>query len=198
MSHDNDRGGLVPPEEIRAFFASFDLDEKPPVPTTEQVELEAKRQRLRAELCAREAADRAGASLFDLEPVRAGKSPIETALIGELAAHSTAGPGEAPCRDGEPLFAIGSWWAFSQLAIGPYTADIALVRGDEDVGVVVECDGHAFHERTPAQAEHDKRRDRFMVAAGWLVARFAGREINRNVTACALEVFDLLRAKERA
>jgi very-short-patch-repair endonuclease len=59
--------------------------------------------------------------------------------------------------------------------------------------VVVECDGHDYHERTAAQAEHDRARDRAMTAAGYRVFRFTGREIWRNPQACADEVLRYLR-----
>lgn len=187
----SDPSAKVPVSELLAFFRSFDEPESSP----EQTALAARRAQLLADVRAKEAADRYGASLFDLEPVSVGKSPIETKLIAELAARSSAGPGGAPCRDGEPLFRIGNWWAFSQLQIGTYSADIAFVRGEDDAGVVVECDGHDFHERTPQQAAHDKQRDRFMAARGWVVIRFTGGEIHKDVSRCAWDVSDVLRAR---
>ena len=33
----------------------------------------------------------------------------------------------------------------------------------------MECDGHDFHERTKEQASSDKKRDRSLQAAGFLV-----------------------------
>jgi very-short-patch-repair endonuclease len=58
--------------------------------------------------------------------------------------------------------------------------------------VVVECDGHQFHERTAEQAEHDRARDRAMTAAGYRVFRFTGREIQRDARRCANEVIAYL------
>lgn len=54
--------------------------------------------------------------------------------------------------------------------------------------LVVECDGHDFHERTKRQARHDKQRDRIMSRYGYTVLRFAGSEINDNARRCAMEV----------
>lgn len=79
--------------------------------------------------------------------------------------------------------------------------DFAMVRFevDEDRNptalirsplVVVECDGHQFHERTPAQAERDRSRDRAFQAAGHVVFRFTGRELWRDPIACAEQVED--------
>lgn len=69
-----------------------------------------------------------------------------------------------------------------QIPIGPYKADMALVCHSvfEEVApftVVIECDGHAYHERTKEQAAHDKQRDRYMQCAGFTVLRFTGSEI---------------------
>lgn len=59
--------------------------------------------------------------------------------------------------------------------------------------VVVECDGHDFHEKTKEQAAHDKKRDRVMTAAGFRVFRFTGSEIYKDAPACANEVSEYLR-----
>lgn len=58
--------------------------------------------------------------------------------------------------------------------------------------LVVECDGHEFHEKTKKQAARDKARDRAIVAAGASVIRFAGSEIYRDAGACADEVFGII------
>jgi very-short-patch-repair endonuclease len=57
--------------------------------------------------------------------------------------------------------------------------------------LVVECDGHDFHERTKEQAEHDKKRDRKLTELGYTVLRFTGREIWRDPMACALQAIDI-------
>lgn len=59
---------------------------------------------------------------------------------------------------------------------------------DEVFYVVVECDGHAFHERTKDQAQRDKARDRAMTAEGLMVFRFTGAEIYADANKCASEI----------
>jgi len=54
--------------------------------------------------------------------------------------------------------------------------------------VIVECDGHEFHERTKEQATRDKARDRNLQALGFQVFRFTGSEIFAQACKCALEV----------
>jgi very-short-patch-repair endonuclease len=69
-----------------------------------------------------------------------------------------------------------------QLSIGSYRADIAvIVKGPhgKKLRIAVECDGHDFHEKTKAQAERDKKRDRDMQKLGWMVFRFTGSELFR-------------------
>lgn len=59
-------------------------------------------------------------------------------------------------------------------------------------GLVVECDGHEFHEKTKTQAARDKARDRDLVAAGYQVMRFTGSEIWRDPFRCADAVLGLV------
>ena len=58
--------------------------------------------------------------------------------------------------------------------------------------VFIECDGHAFHERTPQQAEYDRRRDRLVQEAGIPILRFTGREIYRDPFDCAAQVVNFI------
>lgn len=58
--------------------------------------------------------------------------------------------------------------------------------------MVIECDGHDFHERTKAQAKHDRQRDRLLQSFGFLVYRFTGQEIWEDVFACAAQAIDSL------
>lgn len=68
---------------------------------------------------------------------------------------------------------------------------------DDDQSVVVECDGHDFHERTKEQAERDRSRDRRFQELGHAVFRFTGREIYRDAVRCADQVFSFLDGKEK-
>lgn len=86
---------------------------------------------------------------------------------------------------------------WSQVKIGKYTADflIAYRPGRRDIRyLVIECDGHEFHERTKEQAERDRRRDREMQAAGIPVLRVTGAEVWRSPVKAAFDV--LIAAKQ--
>lgn len=56
--------------------------------------------------------------------------------------------------------------------------------------VLVECDGHDFHERTREQARRDKRRDRELQKLGFPVFRYTGSDVWRDPLGAALEVVD--------
>mgnify|MGYP003580046510 CR=1 FL=1 len=58
--------------------------------------------------------------------------------------------------------------------------------------MIVECDGHEFHERTKQQARRDKQRDRFFQSIGYKVLRFTGSEIWADPDECASEIIEQL------
>lgn len=82
--------------------------------------------------------------------------------------------------------------------VGSYTVDFALtvpasVAFDgEEIRIAIECDGFYYHDRTPKQAEHDKKRDRYLALHGWRVMRFAEAEIVRDARGCAEQVIHYL------
>lgn len=81
-----------------------------------------------------------------------------------------------------------------QASVLKYKADFLFtvrVKGKERK-VVVECDGHDFHDRTKEQAQRDKSRDRDMTNNGYIVIRFTGSEIYRRTHGCAEEIASLL------
>lgn len=78
----------------------------------------------------------------------------------------------------------------SQMTLGPYIADFAFMSccNGRVAKLIVECDGHEWHEKTKEQAQRDKVRDRHFVRNDWQVLRFTGSEINRDAAACAEEI----------
>lgn len=54
--------------------------------------------------------------------------------------------------------------------------------------LIVECDGHDFHERTKEQAARDRDRDRQAQLAGIEIFRFTGSELWRDPLGCADQV----------
>ena len=87
---------------------------------------------------------------------------------------------------------------------GKYRADLYLYLsrcrypGNEDTDepnfpewgrIVVEVDGHEFHEKTKQQASYDKKRDREFNLDGYRVIRFTGSDVFNDPMLCAEHVF---------
>lgn len=86
---------------------------------------------------------------------------------------------------------------FPQCHIDGYRVDFLIGvkrEGGSVPWLVVECDGHDFHERTKEQAAKDRSRDRDLQAKGYRVFRFTGSELYRKPLGCASETWDWLRA----
>lgn len=129
------------------------------------------------------------------------ESPIELALYLALVhcsltrnppvlAVSLPGLDIARVRAMEGFLADASAAIVPQLQLGPHRVDFGAVIkcGSQERILVIECDGHDWHERTADQAAKDKARDRYMVEQGFAVLRFTGREIWRDALACARQI----------
>ena len=78
--------------------------------------------------------------------------------------------------------------------IGPYRVDFFIsnqegnLKESEKSRIVIECDGHDFHEKNKEQVKRDKRRDRFLQSQGFTVFRYSGSEIWENAEKLADEI----------
>lgn len=59
--------------------------------------------------------------------------------------------------------------------------------------VVVECDGHQFHEKTKEQVKRGNQRDYDLKMCGYDVIHFSGSELYNNPQECVQKVVDYLR-----
>lgn len=66
---------------------------------------------------------------------------------------------------------------------------------DHDYKLVIECDGHEFHEKTKEQVEKRNNRDMDLKSAGYDVLHFSGSQIFKNPIECANKVFDYINSK---
>jgi very-short-patch-repair endonuclease len=81
-----------------------------------------------------------------------------------------------------------------QAKVGEYRTDFLItMKGGQRI--IVECDGHDYHERTKEQARRDKSRDRWFVAQNIRVLRFTGSEIYRDTENCVAEIANLIEAE---
>lgn len=78
-----------------------------------------------------------------------------------------------------------------QHQIGEFRVDF-FIKFDGRAPVVIECDGHDFHERTKEQARKDKSRDRELMKLGHTVIRFTGSEIWEDPKKCANQIFEII------
>jgi very-short-patch-repair endonuclease len=69
-----------------------------------------------------------------------------------------------------------------QHGIGRYRVDFAIYA--REMRLVVEVDGHEWHEKTKEQAARDKRRDRDLQQEGWAVFHFTGSEVWNDPFGC--------------
>jgi very-short-patch-repair endonuclease len=81
-----------------------------------------------------------------------------------------------------------------QCKVSSYTADFVFtVEGilGAIIKLVIEIDGHDWHEKTKEQAAYDKRRDREIAKSGHIVLRFTGSEIFTNAKKCICEILEI-------
>lgn len=89
---------------------------------------------------------------------------------------------------------IGSWetplFMGTQFYALDWPVDFIFTLNGDGTGpiLVVECDGHEFHERTKEQAAKDRSRDRRLQEAGYTVFRFTGSEIWRDPCKCSDQI----------
>lgn len=92
--------------------------------------------------------------------------------------------------DGKVVVAQGVYLD-AQQKIGKYRVDFVLSQFDcgppDDVRIVIELDGHAFHDKDKHQRAYEKARDRFLVRQGYKVLHYTGAEVVADPYAVAHE-----------
>lgn len=66
---------------------------------------------------------------------------------------------------------------------------------DVDIKIVVECDGHNFHQKNKQQVKRDNERQIALQLAGYDVIRFSGSQIYENPIKCVEQVYNLAEMK---
>lgn len=126
------------------------------------------------------------------------ESPIERLLLSRLvfirvygSAPAVGSTEMAPDLHNRTKASPDVAFLLMQWPVLEYRADACLCFRDylgELVYIVIECDGHDYHERTKKQAARDRSRDREMMTAGYYVMRFTGAEIYADPAKCARQV----------
>jgi very-short-patch-repair endonuclease len=142
------------------------------------------------------------------------ESPIEELFfLALVSAASAVHDGALPIIDGsepapfeffnaaavQPQYVVGRYRVDFKVSV--YEVDLKdssdLATADDGApaehlwksgSILVEVDGHDFHERTKEQASHDKEKDRALQAAGFKVYRYTGSDIWHRCMDAAVEV----------
>jgi len=146
-------------------------------------------------------------TLTDLDMILSQmESPIEELFGGALIIAGIENAGEIKVYADYGHFQFGhgpdSIVIWPQHQIGEYRIDFyieywdgyyrSMYGNDYLSKLVVECDGHDFHEKTKEQAQKDKEKDRILQSCGYPVFRFTGSEIWKSPFKCANIVMDFL------
>lgn len=84
-----------------------------------------------------------------------------------------------------------------QCPIGTYRVDFLLSQcglapGGQCTPVIVELDGHDFHDKDKRQRSYEKARDRFLVKQGYRVLHFTGSDVVKDPFKVAFEALELV------
>ncbi len=86
-----------------------------------------------------------------------------------------------------------------QVKCGKYTVDFLITQ--EVIGpythlspIVVELDGHQFHDKDKRQHSYEKERDRFLVRSGYRVLHFTGSDVVKDPFKVAHEALQMIGA----
>lgn len=117
------------------------------------------------------------------------KSPIEQVFI-------TAFDLYVMLENKEPVF------LFSQMPIEigtkKYIADfyfeedVYVNKFNTDKKIIIECDGHQFHQKTKEQVKHDNEREYDLKMAGYEILRFSGSQIYNEPLKCAEDTYNYI------
>lgn len=79
-----------------------------------------------------------------------------------------------------------------QKQIDKYRVDFLVTANYSNDKIIIECDGHDFHEKTKEQAKHDKEKDRYLTSLGYKILHYTGSEIYNDFCHIEHELFKML------
>ncbi len=127
-----------------------------------------------------------------------GRGPLRRALA-ELATDPGSGEARSPLED-------AFWLALLPVReqLPAYRRNVTIRLGADDIytgdvvfpgpRVVVELDSRAFHDNDPS-FDSDRRRDRRLAAAGWVVIRITHRQLRDDAAGVIADLLALLAAR---
>lgn len=129
------------------------------------------------------------------------QSPIEDLFW--IACHALTKAAYVPCnpdpendQNGDLVLGYGLYIQ-AQKQIGTYRVDFLLSQrniGPDSIlrPLVVELDGHDFHDKDKRQRSYEKARDRFLVKEGYRVIHFTGSDVVADPFKVAHEALEML------
>jgi len=128
-------------------------------------------------------------------------SPIEhlfwvAAKLLCQSAFVTPNPDPEWSKSGELVLGCGAFIQ-AQVPIGKYRVDFLLSQngiGPDEIltPVIVELDGHDFHDKDKRQRSYEKARDRFLVKERFRVLHFTGSDVVADPFKVAHEALDMI------
>jgi len=132
------------------------------------------------------------------------KSPVEQVLGKDIVSELSSPFGNRRCWvrsnleyrqfthscDGRSLFLVSNY-VMPEVGEVDFAVFCPHVSGNEPL-VIVEVDGHDFHERTHEQASRDRRRIRKVQSLGIPILPFTGTDVVRDSTEAAKEVAEFV------
>jgi very-short-patch-repair endonuclease len=112
------------------------------------------------------------------------------------AQYNTINPDFIENLDGSKTEQCGIY-IFPQYIIGKYKVDFLVYQkgiGPEDIlsPVIVELDGHQFHDKDKHQRSYEKARDRYFVKQGYKVVHYTGSDVVKDPFKVAHEVLSMV------
>lgn len=152
-------------------------------------------------------AGRIEAQWFDVDICRfiadnAISSPIEQLFITAIHVMAKAifepiNPRPSVADDGQKFSSAGIHIE-PQFSIDRYRVDFRVERfgnyGYSTGVVLVELDGHEFHDKDKKQRSYEKARDRFLAKSGFVVLHFTGSDVVADPYKVAHEVLDAIQS----
>ena len=139
-------------------------------------------------------------AIYDFENYKYCESPIEVIFyyFFKREVHKNYRNFEFNVMPQEDIFTTKKYRADFLIECFEYRGNCLLPDGTEIAPdeyyskVIVECDGHDFHEKTKAQVKRRNERDFNLKMEGYEVIHFSGTEIYNEPEKCAKKVIEYL------
>lgn len=73
-----------------------------------------------------------------------------------------------------------------------FESDMYVNQFDTNKKIIIECDGHDFHQKTKEQVKYDNEREYDLKMAGYEIIRFSGSQIYNEPIKCAEDAYNYI------